>query len=71
VIIIAGGSGIFPFCDLIDLLFKQEQLKIENIHNSAILINNPILRNRPLDQWQFSFLLAFDTLSEIHPIIWR
>jgi len=22
--IVAGGTGLLPFCDLIDLLFKQE-----------------------------------------------
>lgn len=23
IIIVAGGTGIFPFCDLIDLLYKE------------------------------------------------
>lgn len=23
IVIVAGGTGLFPFCDLIDLLFKR------------------------------------------------
>jgi hypothetical protein len=29
IIIVAGGTGIFPFCDLIDLLFKNHLIKTE------------------------------------------
>lgn len=36
IIIIAGGTGLFPFCDLIDLLFKSILLSKEPRLRSTI-----------------------------------
>ena len=50
---IAGGTGINPFCDLIDLLFK-EQLMIEKPYlREEILHLSPILENNPLKDYSF------------------
>ena len=27
ILIVAGGTGIYPFCDLIDLLYKEQLMK--------------------------------------------
>lgn len=47
IVVVAGGTGLFPFSDLIDLLYKEQlinykpQLKEEILHLSPILANNP------------------------------
>ena len=37
VVIVAGGTGIYPFADLIDLLFKDEIMKQEPNLTEAVL----------------------------------
>jgi hypothetical protein len=44
IILVAGGTGLLPFCDLIDLLFKQELIAQQPEYKSEILNKNKILR---------------------------
>ena len=43
IIILAGGTGIFPFSDFIDLFFKETLLNENHPLSSTILKLNPIL----------------------------
>lgn len=43
IIVLAGGTGLFPFCDLIDLLFKAEMLQHKHDLSHQILKENPVL----------------------------
>jgi hypothetical protein len=33
IIFLAGGTGIFPFCDTIDLLYKELLVSKNNVHS--------------------------------------
>lgn len=43
IIVLAAGTGLYPFCDLIDLLFKSQILLEDHESKQKILKNNPIL----------------------------
>lgn len=43
IIVLAGGTGLFPFCDLIDLLLKAEMLEQKHELSSQLIKENPIL----------------------------
>lgn len=70
VVIVAAGTGLFPFCDLIDLLFKQELLSRSQELRTLILNKNPILANPILRNNPITLLLAVNFQSEIHKVIW-
>jgi hypothetical protein len=42
-VIVAGGTGLFPFSDFIDLYFKAIYLQENKTHQTQILENDPIL----------------------------
>ncbi len=43
ILVVAGGTGLFPFCDLIDLLFKRKLLEEGHPQSSVIRDRNPLL----------------------------
>jgi NAD(P)H-flavin reductase len=43
IIVLAGGTGLFPFCDLIDLLYKAHILSENHENRNLILAQSPIL----------------------------
>lgn len=45
IIIVAAGTGIYPFCDLIDLLFKYELLERIPSLKKQLLMADPLLKN--------------------------
>lgn len=47
IVIIAGGTGLFPFSDFIDLLFKTAFLQTNGNLNKEILDKNTILKQNP------------------------
>jgi len=47
IIIVAGGTGLYPFSDLIDLLFKTYLLLNRNELKQFILAADPILATNP------------------------
>jgi tRNA A37 N6-isopentenylltransferase MiaA len=54
VAIFVGGTGLYPFCDLIDLLFKAEILKTaDNKLKAEILALYPVLKNNPFSKFSF------------------
>ena len=64
----AGGTGIFPFSDLIDLIFKEHLMKEKHELSEIILQQNPILVNKPFSKFTFVLLLAIHEPEDIHPI---
>ena len=64
----AGGTGLLPFCDLIDLLFKQELIRRQPELKSELFDSNRILRLGLLEKNTLVFYIAVNYLSEIHPI---
>lgn len=68
---IAGGTGINPFCDLIDLLFKEQIVKDKPFLASEVYGLCPVLSTSPFSGFSFHLLAAFNSLDDIHPITLR
>lgn len=71
IIIVAGGTGLFPFSDLIDLLFKDAFIKNNSTNNrvaDSIYSISAILKRKPFDGFSFTFLIAVNYPEDIHPI---
>jgi hypothetical protein len=68
ILIIAGGTGLYPFSDLIDLLFKDSLIAKNHPMKNAILQKNPILAKYPFAPFKFKLFLACQFLEDIHPI---
>ena len=53
IILVTGGTGLYPFCDLIDLLFKH--LLILNFPNckDTLFDKDPILKSNPFQNFTF------------------
>jgi len=68
VIIVAGGTGIYPFSDLIDLLYKSCLLSTHNKLRKAILSGDPILATKPFADFSFTFYLSLNYLEDLHPL---
>ena len=62
ILIMAGGTGVFPFSDLIDLLYKDYLVKCNSTFKQEIFIRNPILKNSPFDPFSFKFCIACEYL---------
>lgn len=43
VIIVAGGTGLYPFCDLLDLLFKDNLVERNAAHKPLVFKQDPVL----------------------------
>ena len=71
IIIVAGGTGLFPFSDLIDLLFKDAFIKNNSTNNrvaDSIYSISAILKRKPFEGFSFTFLIAVNYPEDIHPI---
>ncbi len=71
IVIVAGGTGLFPFCDIIDLLFKSLFMQQTNDHKTEILQANPLLKSDPFSKYCFVLLLAINDPQDIHPITYQ
>lgn len=69
IVIVAGGTGLFPFCDIIDLLYKSICLEENNSHKTEILEINPIIKSDPFKKYTFVLLAAINDPEDLHPII--
>jgi hypothetical protein len=64
----AGGTGIFPFSDLIDLIYKRHLITNNPGLAKHFLQKNPLLNNEVFNKFTFRLYAAFQTLQEMHPI---
>ena len=62
IVVIAGGTGINPFCDLIDLLFKDMVISSNHTLSSTIKAYDPILNTHPFEHFNFTFYWAVDNI---------
>jgi hypothetical protein len=68
VIIVAGGTGLYPFSDLIDLLFKTQVARTDKSKQLLIFQQNPLLEATPFEHFSFHLLLAVHQTEDIHPV---
>lgn len=68
IFIVAGGTGIYPFIDVIDLLFKR--MLVDSNHNLSqkIIEGTPAVKDSTLKTFKFTFIAAFKSMSDLHPI---
>ena len=68
IILVAGGTGIYPFSDFIDLLYK-EQLMLHNPAAKEEILNvSPVLASEPFKNFTFEMLAAFQHIEDMHII---
>ena len=58
IVVLAGGTGLYPFSDLIDLLYKDYMIKMKHKMSNELLNADPILKTNPFDKFTFVFLIA-------------
>jgi hypothetical protein len=68
IVVLMGGTGLFPFSDLIDLLFKAQLISQNHEKSNVFVQNDPILRKKPFNKYFFVFLIALNEPEDIHPI---
>lgn len=68
IIMVIGGTGVYPFSDLIDLLFKEQLMLHRPETSSEVLALSPVLASSPFAQFRFEALAAFAHLEDMHPI---
>lgn len=68
IVVFAGGTGLYPYSDLIDLLFKAKLVREEHQLSSMILESDPLLKKRPFEGMHFTFYIAVNELDELHPV---
>jgi len=65
---VAGGTGIYPFSDFIDLLYKEQLMKDSPGLRGEILTLSPVLESDPFKNFNFEMLAAFQHIEDMHPI---
>ena len=68
IIMVAGGTGIYPFSDFIDLLYKEQLMIHSPAAKADILELSPILKNSPFKDFTFELMAAFAYLDDMHVI---
>lgn len=68
VIIVAGGTGLLPFSDLIDLLFKAEYAQSRPEFRKRFCEVSPLLSAPFLPKNSFRLFAAFESLDDVHKL---
>jgi NAD(P)H-flavin reductase len=68
IVVVAGGTGLFPFSDLIDLLYKTHLIEKGHEDSQSLLSADPLLSQKPFERFHFTFLIAIAEPEDIHPI---
>jgi NAD(P)H-flavin reductase len=63
IVLFAGGTGLYPFSDLIDLLFKAKLVRENHQMRDELLQRDPVLKSRPFERWNFQVYLAVNDLD--------
>ena len=68
VIIVSGGTGLLPFCDFIDLLFKRFLL-LEGMPSAAEFAKkDPLVREDLIKKRSFKLYCAAESVSDLLPL---
>jgi hypothetical protein len=65
---VTGGTGLYPFSDFIDLLYKEQLMKDRPELSYDILKVSPILKDHPFKNFTFELLAAFGHVEDMHII---
>jgi len=63
----AAGTGLHPYCDLIDLLFKEMIVELKDVHSDEIVKKNPIVKKKELTKkFNYCLYLSVPSTGDIH-----
>lgn len=68
VILLAGGTGLYPFSDTVDLVYKEHLVESGHSLANAVRSNDPLVGGRPFRDFKFTLYMAVNELDELHPI---
>ena len=69
IIMFAGGTGLHPYCDLIDLVYKEMLVSQNKQFSSKIIKNDPLIDKKPfLNRFKFVLYLSVQSTNDIHDI---
>ena len=68
IVLLAGGTGIYPFSDTIDLLFKDHLVDTGSPYAAAIKEADPIVGKGLFKPFVFTIYIAVNDFDELHPI---
>ena len=68
VILLAAGTGLYPFSDTIDLLYKEHLVDSESSFANQVRIRDPLVGEKPFKKFKFSLYITVNTIDELHPI---
>ena len=70
ILIVAGGTGVYPFLDLIDILYKLLMIKEDPEIERKVARRHPGLRDTRLENFSFDFLVSLKDYHDLpSPII--
>jgi hypothetical protein len=69
IIMFAGGTGLHPYCDLIDLVYKEMLVSQNSQFSSKIIKNDPLIDKKPFStRFRFVLYLSVQSTNDIHDI---
>lgn len=68
IVMFSGGTGFYPFSDLIDLLYKSMLVEEGSPFSKELVSNDPILDSRPFKHHTFEIYCSLKNVCEIHPV---
>ena len=68
VIIVCGGTGLLPFCDFIDLLFKRVLLLEDRPTASDFARKDPLVKEDLIKRRLFKLYCAAESTSDLLPL---
>lgn len=68
IVMVIGGTGLYPFSDFIDLLYKEQLMIHKPETRNEVLELSPVLSSNPFSKFQFEVLAAFNHAEDIHPV---
>jgi hypothetical protein len=69
IIMFAGGTGLHPYCDLIDLVYKEMLVSQNSQFSSKIIKNDPLIDKKPFfNRFKFVLYLSVQSTNDIHEI---
>jgi hypothetical protein len=69
IVIMTGGTGIFPLLDLLDLIYKRHLMGQKPNISKIIVDENPLVQSDIFTKFTFKVYAAFLNIEDIHPII--
>ena len=68
IILMAGGTGIYPFIDTIDILYKKALVDQNHSMKQKILETNPAVVDACLNNFSFLVYASFNSHLDMHPM---